>query len=43
MRWAGQVERVGDQNYVYEFGRENLKGGTISETWSQKEGKPYST
>jgi len=31
MRWAGHVERVGDQNYVYEIGRGNLKGGATTE------------
>jgi hypothetical protein len=32
MGWARHVERVGAQNYVYEFGRGNLKGKTTSET-----------
>jgi len=28
---GGHVERVRDQNHVYEFGRGNLKGGATTE------------
>jgi hypothetical protein len=29
IRWVGHLERMGNQNYICEFGHGNLKGETI--------------